>query len=202
LIIHSSTWDSTKYKEQIVIKQFRVKALVTCEVCGREIIGKPFKAMIGRAKMIVCRDCAKLGSVYWEVQPKPKRSVREPIKPLSKVSMKRASAPPISEDLELVENCGSRIREARREAGLSHEDLGRKVREKVSVLRKIETGKMTPDHLLAQKLEHTLKIKLLVPPSEPKASPGLLPKPHRVTLGEIVRLKKGKTEEAEKREPS
>ena len=116
--------------------------------------------------------------------------------------MKKASAPPLSEDLELVENFGPRIREARREAELSHEDLGRKIRERVSVLRKIETGKMTPDHLLAQKLEHTFKIKLLVPPSEPKASPGLLSKPRSVTLGEIVRLKKGKAEEAEKREPS
>ncbi len=175
--------------------------MVTCEVCGREIIGKPFKAMIGGAKMIVCRDCAKLGSVYREIQPKRQRNVRKPIKPLSKVSMKKASAPPLSEDLELVEDFGLRIREARREAGLSHEDLGRKIREKVSMLRKIETGKMTPDHLLAQKLEHTLKIKLLVPLSEPKASPRLLSKPHKVTLGEIVRLKR-KTEEAEKREPS
>ena len=175
---------------------------MTCEVCGREIIGKPFKAMIGRAKMIVCRDCANLGSVYWEAQPKRKRSVRKPVKSLSKVSMKKVSAPSLSEDLELVEDFGSRIREARQGAGLSHEDLGRKIRERVSVIRKIETGKMTPDHLLAQKLEHTLKVKLLVPPSEPKASLGFLSKPSGVTLGEIVRLKKGKAEEAEKREPS
>lgn len=190
-----------KYKEQIVLKQFRVRALVTCEVCGREITGKPFKAMIGKAKMIVCRDCAKLGSVYWEVQPKRQRSVRKPVKSPFKVSMKKASPPPLSEDLELVEDFGPRIREARREAGLSHEDLGRKIGEKVSVLQKIETGKMTPDHLLAQKLEHTLRIKLLVSPSEPKASPRLLSKRHEVTLGEIVHLKE-KAEEAEKREPS
>lgn len=175
---------------------------MTCEVCGREIIGKPFKAMIGRAKMIVCRDCAKLGSVYWEIQPKRQRSVRKPVRSLSKVSIKKPPALALSEDLELVEDFGPRIREARREAGLSHEDLGRKIREKISVLRKIETGKMTPGHLLAQKLEHSLKVKLLVPPSEPKASPGLLSKPHEVTLGEIVRLKKGKAEEAEKRESS
>jgi len=175
---------------------------VTCEVCGHEIIGKPFKAMIGRAKMIVCRDCAKLGSVYWEDQPRRQRSVRKPVKPLSKVFIEKASVPSLTEDLELVEDFGSRIREARQEAGLSHEDLGRKIRERVSVLRKIETGKMTPDHLLAQKLEHTLKVKLLVPPSEPKALPSLLSKPPTVTLGEIVHLKKGKAEEAEKRERS
>ena len=175
---------------------------MTCEVCGHKIIGNPFKAMIGRAKMIVCRDCAKLGSVYWEVQPKRQRSVRKPVRSLSKVSMKKVSASSLPEDLELVEDFGLRIREARREARLSHEDLGRKIGEKVSVLRKIETGRMTPDHLLAQKLEHTLKVELLVLSSEPKASPRLLSKRHEVTLGEIVRLKKGKAEEDEKREPS
>ncbi len=152
--------------------------------------------------MIVCRDCAKLGSVYWEVQPKRQRSATKPIQPLSKISMKKKSAPSLSQDLELVEDFGSRIREARRRTGLSHKDLGRKIGEKVSVLRKIETGKMTLDHLLAQKLEHALKITLLVPPSEPKASPSLLSRRHEVTLGEIVHLKKEKAEEAERREPS
>ncbi len=185
-----------------MIKQFRVKALVTCEVCGREIVGKPLKAMIGEAKMVVCRDCAKLGSVYWEAKPKHQRSARKSVKPLSRGPIRKASTPSLSEDLELVEDCGSRIREARREAGLSHEDLGRKIRERVSVLRKIETGKMTPNHLLAKKLEHTLKVTLLVPPSEPKASRGFLSKPRGVTLGDIVNLKKGKAEETEKREQS
>jgi putative transcription factor len=116
--------------------------------------------------------------------------------------MKKASAPSLSQDLELIEDFGSHIREARRRAQLSHEDLGRKIGEKVSVLRKIETRKMTLDHLLAQKLEHALKITLLVPPSEPKAPPSLLSKRHVVTLGEIVHLKKEKAEEAERREPS
>ena len=98
-----------------------------------------------------------------------------------------------------MKNFGSHIRKARREAGLSHEDLGKKVREKISVLRKIETGRMTPNHLLAKKLEHALQVRLLVPPSEPKVSRAHLPKPHEVTLGDIVRLKKEKAEEAEKR---
>ncbi|NIR13810.1 helix-turn-helix domain-containing protein, partial [Candidatus Bathyarchaeota archaeon] len=85
--------------------------------------------------------------------------------------------------MELVVDFGQRVRKARLEAGLTQEDLGRKIREKVSVLRKVETGKMTPDNILAKKLEHALNIKLLVPPSEPKASPRILPKPHGITLG-------------------
>jgi len=185
-----------------MIKQFRVRVLVTCEVCGHEIFGRPIKAIIGKAKMIVCRECADLGSASWEVQPKSQRGPRKPVMLPSKASTTKASAPSISEDLELAENFGSRVRAARREAGLSHEDLGRKVKEKISVLRKIETGKMTPNHLLARKLEHVLKVKLLVQPSEPKVSRTHLSTPHEVTLGDIVRLKKEKSEDTEKRERS
>ncbi|MCW4019757.1 MAG: TIGR00270 family protein, partial [Candidatus Bathyarchaeota archaeon] len=72
---------------------------MTCEVCGREIVGKPLKAMIGEAKMVVCRDCAKLGSVYWEVKPRRQRSVRKTVESLSKVSIRKAPAPTLSEDL-------------------------------------------------------------------------------------------------------
>ena len=175
---------------------------MTCEVCGRKIIAKPLKAMIGGAKMVVCRDCAKLGSVYLEDKPKRQRSIGKTVKSLPRVSIRKAAAPTLSEDLELIENFGARIREARREEGLTHEDLGRKIRERVSVLRKIETGKMTPDHLLVQKLEHALKVTLLVPPSEPKASRGFLSKPRGVTLGDIINLKKEKEEETEKRKRS
>ncbi|UCE44464.1 MAG: TIGR00270 family protein [Candidatus Bathyarchaeota archaeon] len=176
--------------------------MVTCEVCGREIFGKPFKAMIGRAKLIVCRECAELGSVSWEVQSKRQRSVGKTARLPPQVSITKPSALPLSDDLELVEDFGLRIRASRREAELSHEDLGRKVGEKTSVLRKIEMGRMTPNHLLAQKLEHVLKVKLLVPPSEPAISRSHLSPPPEVTLGDVVRLKKGKAEEAERREQS
>jgi len=150
--------------------------------------------------MIVCEECVKLGSIYWETRPqaRTKRVARPP--PL-KVSTRKPT-PTITEDLELVEDFSSRVRKARENMGLSHEDLGRKIGEKVSVLQKIETGKMTPDHKLADKLQHALKVRLLVPPSEPKPpSMGLTP-PHEVTLGEIVHLKKRKGEVAEEREPS
>jgi putative transcription factor len=85
---------------------------------------------------------------------------------------------------------------------LSHEDLGRKIGEKVSVLRKIESGRMTPDLMLVEKLEHTLKIKLLVPPSEPKVPSAALSQPREITLGEVVHLKERKTEVTKERKQS
>jgi len=41
---------------------------------------------------------------------------------------------------------------------LTHDALSRTIGAKVSVLQKLETGKMVPDRDLAKRLEHTLKI--------------------------------------------
>jgi len=143
--------------------------------------------------MVVCGNCVNLASAYWEETPQ--RRMKRTAKPLSKISVSGKKQPPaLAEGLELVDDFGLRIRRAREGMELSHEDLGRKIGEKVSVLRKIESGKMTPDLMLAEKLEHALKIKLLVPPSEPKVPSVALSQPREVTLGEVVRVKERKTE--------
>jgi putative transcription factor len=151
--------------------------------------------------MLVCSECAKLGSGYWEA--KPQRRAKRITKPQPKLSIHRKKQrPTVTEALELVGDFGLRVRRAREELELSHEDLGRKIGEKVSVLRKIESGKMAPDLMLAEKLEHALKIKLLVPPPEPKAPSVALSQPREITLGELVRLKEKKTEVAKERKQS
>jgi len=180
-----------------------------CEVCGRQIFGKPYRAIIEGAKMTVCKDCAELGSASWEVMPKPPpvatlrlpRRLRREFRAQPKVSATRQPSEP-TEGLELVEDYNLRVRQAREKLGLSHEDLGIKLSEKVSVLRKIEGKKMTPSHRLASKLENALRIKLLVPPSEPKLPSAGLSQPREVTLGEIAHLKERKREVNQERGPS
>ena len=82
--------------------------------------------------------------------------------------------------------------------GLNHEDLGRKINEKISVLKKLEGGKMTPNNTLARKLEHALRIKLLVPLSReniqkmPSTSTIRTP----VTLGDFLKTKDEPSEDA------
>ena len=167
-----------------------------CEVCGRQIFGAPIRAIIEGAKMTVCSECAKLGSGYWE--PKPQRRAKKSIKRQPTISFsKRQQSPTVAETLELVGDLGQRVRQARRGMELSQEDLGRKIREKVSVIRKIESGKMVPDLALAEKLEHALKITLRVPPSEPKVQPVLASKPRGTTLGDLIQFKV-KEKEAQK----
>jgi putative transcription factor len=172
---------------------------VQCEVCGRQIFGTPIRAIVEGAKMTVCSECAKLASGYWE--PKPQRRAKKSVKHLRIPVSRRKPTPSVTETLELVDDFGQRVRQARRGLELSHEDLGRKIREKVSVLRKIESGKMAPDLGLAEKLEHALKIKLRVPPSEPKTQFISLSKPQRATLGDLVLLKdQGKEERKERKQ--
>jgi len=171
-----------------------------CEVCGREIIGKPHRVIIEGAKVITCAECAKLGSDYWtpdaEAQKAKKTAVRplRHVRPPIKDKVLPQSAPPL-EGFEIVEGFGQVIRRAREKMGLTPEDLGKRIGEKESVIKKIENEKIMPDARLATKLEHALKIKLLVKPSEvdlDSSAVKTLRHERNVTLGEVVRLKDGK----------
>jgi len=170
-----------------------------CEVCGRRINGKPLKVIIEGAKLTVCIECSKLGKTYYE---EPKQRVASPkvgtaLRPLI-IQTKKPQAPKVDTSLELVENFDLKIRQAREKLGLSHEQLGKRINEKVSLLRKIETGKMTPNNKLATMLEHTLKIKLIVPAKEEKVPQAKLARAsdRDLTLGDLIQLdKKGSVKE-------
>lgn len=169
-----------------------------CEVCGRKIYGKSYRVMIEGAKLTVCGKCAKLGTIIWD-ETKPKTSMlsaKAPTRRLTSKTKSKKLQAAVESGLELVEDFDAKIRRARRKLGLSHKELGRKISEKVSVLKKIETGKMTPDNRLATKLEHTLKIKLLVQVSEEKVPKAKIkPVSRELTLGDLIQLDKKKAEE-------
>ncbi len=102
---------------------------------------------------------------------------------------------------EITEGYDQKIRQAREKMGLSHEELGKKINEKASVLSKLETGKMTPNNQLVTKLEHVLKIKLLVPIQEEKIQ--VFPKSlkREKTLGDLVQFdEKGEEEPTERKQ--
>lgn len=175
-----------------------------CEVCGRKIYGKSYRVMIEGAKLTVCGKCAKLGKIIWE-ETKPKTPMPSAKAPTRRLTLKTKKPPQatVESSLELAEDFDAKIRQARRKLGLSHKELGRKISEKVSVLKKIETGKMTPDNRLATKLEHTLRIKLLVQTSEEKVPKAKIkPVSHELTLGDLIQLDKKKAEEKTKRKQS
>lgn len=171
-----------------------------CEVCGRKIYGKSYKVIIEGAKLTVCGRCSKHGKIVWQ-EKKPKLAMPRTKAPINRSPLRTKSekAPQVTVEstLELIEDFDAKIRQAREKLGLSHEDLGTKINEKVSLLKKIETGKMTPDDQLATKLEHTLKIKLLVSRSQDKVPQAKIPKPitRELTLGDLIQLSKKKAED-------
>ena len=172
-----------------------------CEVCGHKIYGAPTRALIEGAKLTVCSECAKHGKIIYE-EPAPKQELAR--KPFVSMPVKRKVAKAtVDTTQEIVEGYDSKIRQARENLGMSHEDLGKKINEKASVLRKIETGKMTPNNQLVTKLEHTLKIKLLVPVAEEKGTQQIPKAQSReLTLGDLMQLNKKGTEAPAERKPS
>ncbi|MEM2111571.1 MAG: multiprotein bridging factor aMBF1 [Candidatus Bathyarchaeia archaeon] len=171
-----------------------------CEVCGYQIAGKPQRVIIEGAKMITCEKCAKLGSTHWEPE---RASTKKETKLVARNTLLRRKTflnPP--ENLEIVEGFGSSLRQAREKLGLSYEDLGRKISEKVSVIKKIESEKIVPDQKLAAKLENILRVKLFVPAVETEAMLKVPPPTAGVTVGEIIHLKNGKREASKERRRS
>jgi len=159
--------------------------------------------------MTVCTACSKHGKLTWEEEPKPKTVVKPkgPRQPTKLVTRSAPETPPPESTFELIEGFDLKIRQAREKMGISHEDLGKKLNEKVSRLKKIEKGKMTPDNLLASKLEHALKIRLIVPTVEEKTNAPTIAASKSVkrglTLGDLIKLdKKEAKPKADKGEPA
>jgi putative transcription factor len=91
------------------------------------------------------------------------------------------------EEFDIAENYSDLVRRSRAKVGLSQDELAKRVKEKLSLIQKIETGKMAPNTRLCRELEHELRIKLLVPRKEAVAPKTTAPA--EVTLGDIIRIK-------------
>jgi putative transcription factor len=183
-----------------------------CEVCGRKIRENPMRVVIEGAKLTVCIECSKHGKVSWEDQPKPKPNpfmqpmitapghmpIQGPIQ-----IRKRNMQARVDTSLEIVEDYAEVIRQGREKLGLSTEELGKKINEKESFLKKIESGKTAPTEMLISKLEHLMKIKLLVPVPEETAQNTSMAPNRELTLGDLMPVtKKGNGEEPAKRKQS
>jgi len=95
------------------------------------------------------------------------------------------------DDSVVVEGYGKRIRRGREKLGLTHEELSRKIGEKISLLQKLEMEKMTPELALAKKLESNLKIKILGSPTTAQVGEEVSAhKPTALTLGDVVVVQK------------
>ncbi len=140
-----------------------------CEVCGSPLRTGPNRVEIDGAIMIVCNNCVKLG-----------RPVGGPVVRDARPSQVQSSFRPAqssfvgsSPELEVDPEYNLKIRQAREKLGLSQEDLGRMLNEKLSVIRMVESKKLKPDPVLTRKFMHHLKVNLLVPMSELEGRTGI-----------------------------
>ena len=118
-----------------------------CDMCGKE--SELFRVSIENSRMNVCKDCSAYGEILEKVDVnreyvKPARFVR-PEEPVEFV----------------VGDYSEKIRKARERMGLSHKDFAQRLREKESVIHKIECGGIVPELIMAKKIERICGIKLL-----------------------------------------
>lgn len=160
-----------------------------CEVCGREIVGKPARSLVEGATLIVCRNCAALGKELpgFSDRPRP-RTLPAASRLGSKPRPPIESLPRSIEESDLVDDYPRVIKQAREKMGLSQHELAFKAKEKLTVIQKIELEKMLPTMRLTRELEHVLRVKLLVPKEEvevPTPSPRLT-STAEATLGDVA----------------
>lgn len=150
-----------------------------CEVCGRTI-EKPFYVKIEGSEMRTCDSCSKFGVQIKRQEQKKQATFKYPQLREEKT-------------IEYVENYGEAIRNARQRRGLTQEELGKLINEKMSVIARLESEKMVPTAELAKKLEKALDIQLLEELEEEKITGARAPT-GELTIGDVIKIKKGKSE--------
>ena len=162
-----------------------------CELCGKQT-DENKKVKIENSIFNVCISCSKRGkpiettssshgttqgkskfigkttSQYSTTSPSsntstiPKNPVYKRIKPMPRIKPPPQKAINMMDEMILDPDFPLIIRNARNKKGITHDQLGQKINEKVTLLKKIETGNIKPDEILSKKLEKFLGIKLYV----------------------------------------
>lgn len=149
-----------------------------CEICGKNIIGRPIRVKIDGSVMQTCKECSKFG----KVQKEP----RKPAKPRTIPRRPRIREP----SYEVSEDFNTIIRQAREKKGWSREELAKKLYEKASVIGRIESGKMIPDIKLARKIEKILNISILDKIEDEQPEDTVSSRRGGTTIGDIAHIKR------------
>ncbi len=165
-----------------------------CELCGKQTEDRK-KVMIENTVFNVCLACSKRGkpiesssrlrtthgkntritgkSTSQYSSPSTTTTTTTKQSPFSTriKPMPRNRPPPLkkinlTDEMILNPEFPKVIRDARNKKGITHDQLGQKINEKVTLLKKVETGTIKPDEILSKKLENFLGIKLYINSNE------------------------------------
>jgi len=120
-----------------------------CEMCGSD--EKLVRADIEGVVLNVCGKCAKFGKVVGKVMDMPKQKI-----------YKKAEKPVDKELVQVLsEDYAGRVSAARQRMGWTQKEFARIIKEKESLVQKIESNQFEPSINLARKLENHLRIKIV-----------------------------------------
>ena len=146
-----------------------------CEMCGKE--RELVTAIVEGSILKVCGECSIHGNIIEVKKPKT-QEIRE-----KKVIETDETEEAIKDDFSEI------IKEERGKRGLTQEQLAKLMAEKESVIQGIESGKPL-SFKLAKKLEQFLRIQLIIP-IEKKIKKEFSLKSKDITIGDLIRIKKG-----------
>lgn len=101
----------------------------------------------------------------------------------------------MKEELEVADDYGTLIANARKKLGLPLEVLAERINEKLSFLERVEHERTLPDEKLAHKLEKELGIRLLVPTVSGASAATSGGSKGGMTLGDILEVQQKKKKE-------
>jgi putative transcription factor len=167
-----------------------------CELCGGTFYGKPVIVDLDGYKASLCNNCArkvkKVKKKDEEVTLTQKK-LEVPLKKPSPSKPKEVRIPKRDKgEVELVEDYGRKIREARESLGLSIEQVAAALNIKASLLRNIESERVVPSFEVARNIEKLLEVSIIQRNPERAQVTGSTPQQvySSVTLGEAVEVKR------------
>ncbi|MBS3119722.1 TIGR00270 family protein [Candidatus Woesearchaeota archaeon] len=143
-------------------------------MCGTE--AELARAEIEGTILSVCNNCSGFGKVFGMVRPEP---IPER-KPVIRVE------PPVE---KVVADFSEQIRKKREELGLTQKDFSRRINQKESLVRKMESHGFEPDLILARHLEKALGLRL-IEVEKAEAEPISSTETGGYTLGDFIKIRK------------
>lgn len=145
-----------------------------CNLCGQEF-SQLNKAEVEGTIIDVCNSCLRFGRKIEIPQQTYKIQRKIDFKSLEQ------------EDLTIVSGYGEKMRKARESLGMSRVQLAEKMKEKKSIIKRLEEEKMEPDEKLMKRIEKLLGVNLSEKYQERK-----MPRTRektKLTVGDIVSVK-------------
>jgi putative transcription factor len=119
------------------------------------------------AKLFVCERCKRFGT---EVKKQIRKRDIPPTKTVTRISLKtpnverpklrREGIGKVEMQYELVDDYPQQIRHARESSSLTQSEFAQKIGERLSIVQKLETGKIRPSDAIIEKINRILRINL------------------------------------------